>query len=74
MARTEAGCTLLISQSLRFFPDHLGSKLSAAWEKEVEKKRKKKKTPSLLKASMNVFGWRLATLGLVLFILEIGFR
>jgi len=56
------------------FPDHLGSKLSAAWEKEVEKKRKKKKTPSLLKASMNVFGWRLAGLGLVLFILEIGFR
>ncbi|XP_043656318.1 probable multidrug resistance-associated protein lethal(2)03659 isoform X2 [Drosophila teissieri] len=54
--------------------DHLGSKLSEAWEKEVEKKRKKKKTPSLLKASMNVFGWRLAGLGLVLFILEIGFR
>jgi len=63
----------LISQSV-FSPDRLGSKLSEAWEKEVEKKRKKKKTPSLLKASMSVFGWRLAGLGLVLFILEIGFR
>ncbi|XP_034663833.1 probable multidrug resistance-associated protein lethal(2)03659 [Drosophila subobscura] len=54
--------------------DTLGAQLSEAWEREVEKKRKKKKTPSLLKASVDVFGWRLAGLGLVLFILEIGFR
>lgn len=54
--------------------DTLGAQLSEAWEREVEKKSKKKKTPSLLKASMSVFGWRLAGLGLVLFILEIGFR
>ncbi|XP_022216187.2 probable multidrug resistance-associated protein lethal(2)03659 [Drosophila obscura] len=54
--------------------DTLGAQLSEAWEREVEKKRKKKKTPSLLKASVDVFGWRLAGLGVVLFILEIGFR
>ncbi|EDV94900.1 probable multidrug resistance-associated protein lethal(2)03659 [Drosophila grimshawi] len=54
--------------------DKLGKKLSDAWEKEVEEKRKKKKEPSLLKASMNVFGWNFGWLGFVLLILEMGFR
>ncbi|ALC47338.1 CG4562 [Drosophila busckii] len=54
--------------------DTLGQKLSDAWEKEVEEKRKKKKTPSLFKATLNVFGWRFGLLGCVLFILEMGFR
>ncbi|XP_030373816.1 probable multidrug resistance-associated protein lethal(2)03659 [Scaptodrosophila lebanonensis] len=54
--------------------DYLGSRLSAAWENELEQKRKKKKNPSLLRASMSVFGWRFAWLGFVLFVVEIGFR
>ncbi|XP_032289762.1 probable multidrug resistance-associated protein lethal(2)03659 [Drosophila virilis] len=54
--------------------DKLGKKLSDAWEKEVEEKRKKKKTPSLFKATMSVFGWNFGILGFVLFIVEMGFR
>ncbi|KAM8705385.1 hypothetical protein ACLKA7_009792 [Drosophila subpalustris] len=54
--------------------DKLGKKLSDAWEKEVEQKRKKKKTPSLFKVTMSVFGWNFGILGFVLFILEMGFR
>ncbi|KAH8420816.1 hypothetical protein KR222_005629 [Zaprionus bogoriensis] len=54
--------------------DTLGKKLSDAWEKELEIKRKKKKTPSLFKVTMSVFGWNFGILGFVLFILEMGFR
>ncbi|XP_017863871.1 PREDICTED: probable multidrug resistance-associated protein lethal(2)03659 [Drosophila arizonae] len=54
--------------------DTLGKKLSKAWEKEVEEKRKKKKEPSLFKATMSVFGLNFGLLGLVLFIVEMGFR
>ncbi|XP_023166760.2 probable multidrug resistance-associated protein lethal(2)03659 [Drosophila hydei] len=54
--------------------DTLGKKLSDAWEKEVEEKRKKKKQPSLFKATMSVFGWNFGILGFVLFIVEMGFR
>lgn len=58
-----------------FLPsDTLGKKLSDAWEKEVEEKRKKKKQPSLFKATMSVFGWNFGILGFVLFIVEMGFR
>ncbi|KAH8394539.1 hypothetical protein KR215_004307 [Drosophila sulfurigaster] len=54
--------------------DKLGKKLSDAWENEVEQKRKKKKTPSLFKVTMSVFGWNFGLLGFALFILEMGFR
>ncbi|KNC31638.1 putative multidrug resistance-associated protein lethal(2)03659 [Lucilia cuprina] len=54
--------------------DFLGHKLSVAWEEECNKKQMKHKEPSLLKAVLKVFGLRFATLGLVLFILEIGLR
>lgn len=45
-----------------------------AWEKELEKTANSKKGPSLLRASMRVFGWRFALLGLILFLLELGLR
>ncbi|XP_013098645.2 probable multidrug resistance-associated protein lethal(2)03659 isoform X1 [Stomoxys calcitrans] len=54
--------------------DFLGHKLSEAWEEECNKKQMKHKEPSLLKACMRVFGLRFATLGFILFILEIGLR
>lgn len=54
--------------------DTLGKKLSDAWEKELEVKRKKKKTPSLFKVMWSVFGWNFGILGFVLFIIEMGFR
>ncbi|XP_019893676.2 probable multidrug resistance-associated protein lethal(2)03659 [Musca domestica] len=54
--------------------DTLGHKLSEAWEEECNKKQMKHKEPSLLRAVLKVFGLRFATLGFVLFILEIGLR
>ncbi|XP_073846051.1 multidrug resistance protein 5 isoform X1 [Musca autumnalis] len=54
--------------------DILGHKLSEAWEEECIKKQMKHKEPSLLRAVLKVFGLRFATLGFVLFILEIGLR
>lgn len=60
--------------NISYLSDTLGKKLSKAWEKEVEEKRKKKKEPSLFKATMSVFGLNFGLLGLVLFIVEMGFR
>lgn len=54
--------------------DTLGKRLSDAWEKELEIKRKQKKTPSLYKVMMSVFGLNFGLLGLSLLILELGFR
>ncbi|KNC31637.1 putative multidrug resistance-associated protein lethal(2)03659 [Lucilia cuprina] len=52
----------------------LGNDMCKSWEKELEKTANSKKQPSLLRASMRVFGWRFALLGLVLFLLELGLR
>ncbi|KAL9890469.1 probable multidrug resistance-associated protein lethal(2)03659 [Glossina fuscipes] len=52
----------------------LGNKLCQSWEKELKLTENSKREPNLLRATMRVFGWRFALLGLVLFILELGFR
>uniref|UniRef100_A0A1A9WJ69 Multidrug resistance-associated protein lethal(2)03659 n=1 Tax=Glossina brevipalpis TaxID=37001 RepID=A0A1A9WJ69_9MUSC len=52
----------------------LGNKMCQSWEKELKLTENSKKEPNLLRATMRVFGWRFALLGLVLFILELGFR
>lgn len=52
----------------------LGNDMSASWEQELKGKATSKKEPSLLKATIRVFGCRYALLGLVLLILELGLR
>lgn len=57
-----------------FVSETLGNEMCQSWEKELEKKANSKRQPSLLRASMRVFGWRFALLGLILFLLELGLR
>ncbi|XP_058458133.1 probable multidrug resistance-associated protein lethal(2)03659 [Malaya genurostris] len=54
--------------------DSLGNQLCQAWEDEVANKRAKGKTPSLMRAMIKVFGWNIALLGLILFVLEMAFK
>lgn len=50
--------------------DGLGDRMCAAWEKELVRAKGRGKEPSLLRAAMNVFGWYIAALGLVLASIE----
>ncbi|XP_061393041.1 probable multidrug resistance-associated protein lethal(2)03659 [Musca vetustissima] len=52
----------------------LGNKICQSWQKELYQKAYHKKQPSLLKATIRVFGCRYAFLGLILFVLELGSR
>lgn len=52
----------------------LGDKLSRAWQKEIKNARENGKKPSLLSAMLNVFGWQIALLGLILACLEFFLR
>lgn len=54
--------------------DFLGDKLSKAWAEELRNARGSGKKPSLLKAILNVFGWQIMGLGLVLASLEFFLR
>ncbi|XP_037954692.1 probable multidrug resistance-associated protein lethal(2)03659 [Teleopsis dalmanni] len=54
--------------------EKLGNKMCISWEKELERKTNTKKGPSLLKATMRVFGCEFALLGIALFLLEMGVR
>lgn len=50
--------------------DGLGEKMSKAWNVEVTKAKAKNKEPSLLRASLTVFGWQIALLGVILALIE----
>ncbi|EDV31158.2 uncharacterized protein Dana_GF14687 [Drosophila ananassae] len=50
----------------------LGNKLCDSWDLEL--KKTKGKGPNLLRALLRVFGWYFGLLGLVLVLLELGFR
>lgn len=52
----------------------LGDKLSDAWTKELRKCEENGKKPSLLNAILNVFGWQILLLGLILACLEFFLR
>lgn len=52
----------------------LGDKLCKAWEEELLKKKLTGKKPSLLRATLRVFGWEFILLGLFLFSLEFFLR
>ncbi|XP_030375917.1 probable multidrug resistance-associated protein lethal(2)03659 [Scaptodrosophila lebanonensis] len=52
----------------------LGNELCAAWERELQRKQTSKKQPSLLRATLRVFGCYFGLFGLVLFLLELGLR
>lgn len=52
----------------------LGDKLSNAWTNELRKCEENGKKPSLLKAILNVFGWQIMLLGLILACLEFFLR
>ena len=54
--------------------DMLGDRLSASWEKELVLAKAKNKEPSLLRATLRVFGLRLAMIGLLLCFIEFVFR
>ncbi|XP_075167851.1 putative multidrug resistance-associated protein lethal(2)03659 [Haematobia irritans] len=54
--------------------DYLGHKLSQAWEEEVSNSCIKNKEPSLIKATMKVFGLRYMSLGVLMFLFEIFLR
>lgn len=43
--------------------DKLGDQMSHAWESEVRLKKNTNKEPSLIRALIQVFGWRIALLG-----------
>lgn len=44
--------------------------MSYAWESEVRLKKNTNKEPSLIRALMQVFGWRIALLGLLVAAIE----
>ncbi|XP_037923052.1 probable multidrug resistance-associated protein lethal(2)03659 [Hermetia illucens] len=48
----------------------LGDKLCAAWENELKRAEAKGKSPSLLRATIRVFGLQIVLLGIILLILE----
>ncbi|CAD6992115.1 unnamed protein product [Ceratitis capitata] len=52
----------------------LGIKLNKAWNEEIKKKWLKNKAPNLLSAVIRVFGLPFISLGLLLFVLEMGLR
>ncbi|KAL5284866.1 ABCC4.2 family protein [Megaselia abdita] len=54
--------------------DRLGNKLCKSWEDELEKASKKNKEPSLLKATLRVFGWKIFFQGVMVFFIEFAFR
>ncbi|XP_055908743.1 probable multidrug resistance-associated protein lethal(2)03659 [Eupeodes corollae] len=54
--------------------DTLGNQLSAAWDRQLQKKAKTGKEASLLRATLDVFGWKFSQFGLVLFFIEICLR
>lgn len=49
----------------------LGDKLSIAWENELKVQRESGRRPSLLRATLRVFGLEFVLLGLLLFVLEV---
>lgn len=51
--------------------DTIGNKLCLAWENEIEKFITKGKAPSLLRAAINVFGWQIMQLGVILLLKEL---
>lgn len=55
-----------------FIAETLGNKLCDSWDLEL--KKTKGKGPNLLRALLRVFGWYFGLLGLVLVLLELGFR
>ncbi|XP_075146932.1 putative multidrug resistance-associated protein lethal(2)03659 [Haematobia irritans] len=54
--------------------ESLGDEMCKSWQKELDKKANSKKQPSLMRATIRVFGLRFALLGLLLFLLELGLR
>ncbi|XP_005190477.1 probable multidrug resistance-associated protein lethal(2)03659 [Musca domestica] len=54
--------------------DLMGNKLSQAWQDELEKSSHKGKDPSLIKATIRVFGLHYMLLGILMFCFEIFFR
>ncbi|XP_037815936.1 probable multidrug resistance-associated protein lethal(2)03659 [Lucilia sericata] len=54
--------------------DLMGNQLSLAWEQECQRVKGTNKEPSLVKATIKVFGFHYMVLGIALFIIEIGLR
>lgn len=50
--------------------DGLGDQMCDAWEREVIRAKKKDKEPSLLRATLSVFGWKLTFIGIILAVIE----
>lgn len=62
----------------RVLPDHksstLGTWLTEAWQRQLDGQRRNGREPSLLRALLSVFGWRIALLGSLLFSIEVLIR
>lgn len=62
----------------RVLPDHksstLGTWLTEAWQRQLDGQQRTGREPSLLRALLNVFGWRIVLLGMVLFSIELFIR
>lgn len=52
----------------------LGTWLSDAWQRQLDAQQRTGRKPSLLRALLSVFGWRIASLGLMLFCIEFFFK
>lgn len=52
----------------------LGQSISDAWERQIFNHKQNGKKPSLLRALLSVFGWRIALLGAMRFLIEIIIR
>lgn len=52
----------------------LGDRMEIAWHKEVEKQASRGKDPSLLRATLKVFGWNIIKLGLIQLCIEFGLK
>lgn len=52
----------------------LGEKMSQAWEHQIEQCKETGRRPSLLRAALSVFGWKIAGLGLMLCCIELIFK
>lgn len=51
--------------------DNIGNKLCKAWEDEIQRYVEKDQKPSLLRATLKVFGWQIMGLGIILLAKEV---
>lgn len=69
-AKKEIGMEDLYSPLKSHRSQTLGDRMSQAWDRELSRPKKKDEEPSLLRALLSVFGWKITGLGALLLCIE----